>query len=29
MTLEGELPPFEGELRVRRAPYIFVAEKAA
>lgn len=29
MTLEGELPPFEGGLRVRRSPYVFVAEKAA
>jgi SAM-dependent methyltransferase len=29
MTLKGELPQFEGPLRVRRSPYVFVAEKAA
>jgi SAM-dependent methyltransferase len=29
ITLEGDLPEFEGPLRVRRAPYVFVAEKAA
>jgi SAM-dependent methyltransferase len=28
MTLEGELPEFDGPLRVRRSPYVFVAEKA-
>jgi SAM-dependent methyltransferase len=28
MTLQGELPLFDGPLRVRRSPYIFVAEKA-
>jgi SAM-dependent methyltransferase len=27
MTLQGELPAFDGPLRVRRCPYIFVAEK--
>jgi SAM-dependent methyltransferase len=27
MTLQGELPSFDGPLRVRRSPYIFVAEK--
>jgi SAM-dependent methyltransferase len=26
MTLEGELPPFDGPLRVRRSPFVFVAE---
>jgi SAM-dependent methyltransferase len=29
ITLEGDLPQFEGPLRVRRSPYVFVAEKAA
>jgi SAM-dependent methyltransferase len=29
MTLEGELPQFDGPLRVRRSPCVFVAEKAA
>ena len=29
ISLEGDLPPFEGPLRVRRSPYVFVAEKAA
>jgi SAM-dependent methyltransferase len=29
MTLEGELPEFDGPLRVRRSPYVFVAEKAS
>lgn len=29
MTLKGELPQFEGPLRVRRSPYVFIAEKAA
>lgn len=28
LALEGELPPFEGPLRVRRTPTIFVADKA-
>jgi SAM-dependent methyltransferase len=28
MTLRGELPDFDGPLRVRRSPYVFVAEKA-
>ncbi len=28
MTLRGELPDFDGPLRVRRAPHVFVAEKA-
>ena len=28
MTLQGELPEFDGPLRVRRSPYVFVAEKA-
>lgn len=28
MTLKGELPDFDGPLRVRRSPYIFVAQKA-
>jgi SAM-dependent methyltransferase len=28
MTLEGELPPFDGPLRVRRSPFVFVAHKA-
>jgi SAM-dependent methyltransferase len=28
MTLEGELPQFDGPLRVRRSPFVFVAEKA-
>ncbi len=28
MTLRGELPRFEGALRVRRSPYVFVADKA-
>jgi SAM-dependent methyltransferase len=27
MTLEGELPAFDGPLRVRRSPYVFVADK--
>jgi SAM-dependent methyltransferase len=27
MTLQGELPEFDGPLRVRRSPYVFVAEK--
>jgi SAM-dependent methyltransferase len=27
MTLSGDLPAFEGPLRVRRSPYIFAAEK--
>jgi SAM-dependent methyltransferase len=29
ISLEGDLPAFEGPLRVRRSPYVFVAEKAA
>jgi SAM-dependent methyltransferase len=29
MTLSGELPQFEGPLRVRRSPYVFVAEKSS
>jgi SAM-dependent methyltransferase len=29
ISLEGDLPHFEGPLRVRRSPYVFVAEKAA
>jgi SAM-dependent methyltransferase len=29
ITLEGDLPQFEGPLRIRRSPYVFVAEKAA
>ena len=29
ITLTGELPAFDGPLRVRRSPYIFVAEKAS
>jgi SAM-dependent methyltransferase len=29
MTLRGELPAFDGPLRVRRSPYIFVARKAS
>jgi len=29
MTLEGELPPFDGPLRVRRSPFVFVAEKSS
>lgn len=29
ISLEGELPTFEGPLRVRRSPYVFVAEKAS
>jgi SAM-dependent methyltransferase len=29
ITLGGDLPQFEGPLRVRRSPYVFVAEKAA
>jgi SAM-dependent methyltransferase len=29
ITLEGDLPQFDGSLRVRRSPYVFVAEKAA
>ena len=28
ISLNGELPAFEGPLRVRRSPYVFVAEKA-
>lgn len=28
MSLRGELPPFDGPLRVRRSPFVFVAEKA-
>jgi SAM-dependent methyltransferase len=28
MTLQGELPAFDGPLRVRRSPYVFVADKA-
>jgi SAM-dependent methyltransferase len=28
ISLDGALPPFEGPLRVRRAPYVFVADKA-
>jgi len=28
MTLSGELPEFDGPLRVRRSPYVFVADKA-
>jgi len=28
MTLQGQLPQFEGTLRVRRSPCLFVAEKA-
>lgn len=28
MTLQGELPQFDGPLRVRRSPYVFVAERA-
>jgi SAM-dependent methyltransferase len=28
MTLSGELPEFEGALRVRRSPYVFVADKS-
>jgi SAM-dependent methyltransferase len=27
MTLRGELPPFDGPLRVRRTPYVFIATK--
>jgi len=27
ISLRGEFPPFEGELRVRRSPYVFVADK--
>jgi SAM-dependent methyltransferase len=29
ISLERDLPPFDGPLRVRRSPYVFVAEKAA
>jgi SAM-dependent methyltransferase len=29
ISLSGDLPQFDGELRVRRSPYVFVAEKAA
>jgi ubiquinone/menaquinone biosynthesis C-methylase UbiE len=29
ISLRGELPPLAGPLRVRRSPYVFVAEKAA
>jgi SAM-dependent methyltransferase len=29
ISLDGDLPQFEGPLRVRRSPYVFVAEKAA
>jgi SAM-dependent methyltransferase len=28
MTLEGELPEFDGPLRVRRSPYVLIAHKA-
>ena len=29
ILLQGELPPFTGELRVRRSPYVFVADKSS